>query len=208
MCSLIFKFLNCQIVSTFFSTTPTWELGWRLTFGSPITTAVSSSYLLSHIECSTMKASSFGKCIVPLESPSHPLALLTEFPKAPLTSHPEFPGSVWLKTNIIIWFAQIFLVHFFHVIISTLFDPFTFTRSPYCCWPFIVLIYAKMLPWYFQFSWRDLYSFFCCCFLLLYALLKMKAFLFLVLFFGMLPFSSMHLFLSPLVFASLLSSAI
>ena len=59
-----------------------------------------------HIECSTMKASSFWEVRSSTGIPSHPLALLTvEFPKAPLTSHSRIPGFGWLKTNIIIWFV-------------------------------------------------------------------------------------------------------
>ena len=45
-----------------------------------------------------------------------------------------------------------------------------------------------MLPWYFQFSWRDLYSFFCCCFLLVLCTVHWwRPSCLWVLFFGMLP---------------------
>jgi len=89
---------NCPMVSTFFGTT-LWELGWGLTFSSPMATAGSSRFADMQNECKTLMASSFRDLNSSAGISLHPLALLTAILlKAHLTSYSTMSGSGRLTT--------------------------------------------------------------------------------------------------------------
>ena len=72
-------------------------LEWKLTFYSPVATAVSQICL--HIECSTFTASSFSTWNSSAGIPSSPLVLfVVMLPKAHVISHTRMSGSRWVIT--------------------------------------------------------------------------------------------------------------
>ena len=72
-------------------------LEWKLTFSSPVATAVFQ--LCWHIECSTFTASSFRIWNSSTGIPSPPLPLfVVMLSKAHLTSHSRMSGSRWVIT--------------------------------------------------------------------------------------------------------------
>ena len=73
-------------------------LEWKLTFSSPVATAVFQ--ICWHIECSTSTASSFRIWNSSTGIPTPPLALFVVMllPKAHLTSHSRMSGSRWVIT--------------------------------------------------------------------------------------------------------------
>ena len=72
-------------------------LEWKLTFSSPVATAVFQ--ICWHIECSTFTAASFRIWNSSTGIPSPPLALfVVMLPKAHLTSHSRMSGSRWVIT--------------------------------------------------------------------------------------------------------------
>ena len=71
-------------------------LEWKLTFSSPLATAVYSQ-ICWHIECSTFTASPFRIWNSSTGIPSPPLAsFVMMLPKAHLTSHSRMSDSVWV----------------------------------------------------------------------------------------------------------------
>ena len=73
-------------------------LEWKLTFSSPVATAV-FQICWHHIECSTFTASSFSIWHSSAGIPSPPLALfVVMLPKAHLTSHSRMSDSRWVIT--------------------------------------------------------------------------------------------------------------
>ena len=72
-------------------------LEWKLTFSSPVATAVFQ--ICWHIECNTFTATSFRIWNSSTGIPSPPLALFeVMLPKAHLTSHSRMSGSRWVIT--------------------------------------------------------------------------------------------------------------
>ena len=76
---------------------PSMGLEWKLTFSSPVATAVFQ--ICWHIVCSTLEVSSFIIWSSSARIPSPPLALsIVMFPKAHLTPHSRMSGSNWVTT--------------------------------------------------------------------------------------------------------------
>ena len=79
------------------SLSPSLGLEWKLTFSSPVATAVFQ--VCWHIECSIFTASSFRIWNSSMGIPSPPLALfVVVVPKAHLTLHSRMSGSRWVIT--------------------------------------------------------------------------------------------------------------
>lgn len=130
-----------------------------------------------HIECSTMKASSFWEVHSSTGIPSHPLALLTvEFPKVP-----------WLPTQNS-WLCVTENQHnnlvrsdisctFLPCIISTLWS-FQRLLGLYCCWPYCST-HGQNAPLIFPVFMKRFYFFLLLLFSSSFMHCLMKAFLFL-----------------------------
>ena len=74
-----------------------------------------------HIECSTLTASSFRIWNSSAGTPSPPLAwLVVMLPKAHLTLHSRMSDSRWVITPLILWVMKIFFVQFFCVFLPPL----------------------------------------------------------------------------------------
>ena len=88
---------NYAVVWTYLGIAFSLGLEWKLTFSSPVATAVSQ--ICWHIECSTFTASSFSIWNSSIGIPSPPLALfVVMLPKAHLTSHSRMSGCRWVIT--------------------------------------------------------------------------------------------------------------
>ena len=165
-----------------------------------------------HIECSTVIASTFMIWNSSTGIPSSPLVLfVVTLPKAHLTSHSRMSDSRWVNTPS--W-------------LSKALRPIFYSSSVYSCHlslissasvrslpllSFILPILAWNVPWYVQFSRRDLYSFplsfpFCCFRQLLCIVHLRRSYLSAILWNS--AFSWAYPSLSCLLFASLPSSAI
>ena len=82
-------------------------LEWKLTFSSPVATAVFQ--ICWHIECSTFTASSFRIWNSSAGIPSPPLALfVVMLSKAHLTSHSRMSGSRWVIMKVK-WLSHVWL---------------------------------------------------------------------------------------------------
>ena len=94
--------LACEMMQLCGSLSILWHclslgLEWKLTFSSPVATAVFQIFL--HIECSSFLASSFRIWNSSTGIPSPLLALfVVMLPKAHLTSHSRMSGSRWVIT--------------------------------------------------------------------------------------------------------------
>ena len=162
-----------------------------------------------HIECSTFTASLFKIWNSSTGIPSPSLAFfVVMLSKAHLTSHSWLSGSRWVKTPL--W-------------LSGSWRSFLYSSSLYSCHLFLYLLLLlgayhfcpllspflhEMFPWYLWFSWRDLsFSPFCCFPLFLcidcWGRLSYLSWLFLEL-----CFQWEYLSFSPLLFTSLLFTAI
>ena len=87
---------NCAVVWAFFGIAFLWDW-WKLTFSSPVATAVFQIFW--HTECNTFTASSFRIWNSSTGIPSPPLALfVVMLPMAHLTSHSTMSGSRWVIT--------------------------------------------------------------------------------------------------------------
>ena len=115
-----------------------------------------------HIQCNTLMAMSFKVFNGSTGIPSHPLALLTEvLPKAHLISHSRMSDSGWLTTWLwlsgslrsILYNSSMYSFHLFLISSAS-------TRSHHF-YPLFCPSLGKMFPWYFQFSWRGLFTHHC-----------------------------------------------
>ena len=96
-------------------------LEWKLTFSSPVATAVFQ--ICWHIECSTFTALSFRIWNSSAGIPPPPLALsVVMLPKAHLTSHSRMSGSRWVITSS--WLSGL--------------RPFLYSSSVYSCHLFLI----------------------------------------------------------------------
>ena len=182
-------------------------LEWKLTFSSPVATAVFQ--ICWHIECSTFTASSFRIWNSSTGIPSPPLALfVVMLSKAHSTSHSRMCGSRWVITHIIvvIWIfflysSSVYSCHLFLLSSASVGSiPFLSLIMPIYAWnvPLVSLIFLKrslVFPILFFFS-------------IIFALITEERFL-------ISPCSSLELciqmvisFLFSFAFASLLFSAI
>ena len=128
-----------------------------------------------HNESKILMASSFRNLNSSTGISSHPLALLIAvLLKGHLTLHSRMSGSGWLTT------PSSNPVHkdLFYTVL-----PCILSLSSWCLqhllglyhfYPLLCPSLGRMLPWCFQFSWRDLQSFPCCCFLLLLSTVHWK----------------------------------
>ena len=127
---------------------PSWELGWELTFSSPVATAGSSRFadILSArllIECKTPSFTVLNSSTrFPLPSLS---LLISVLPKAHLTSHLRISGSGWLTTpswlsGSLTYFLFSSSVYSFHLFLISSY----FTRSLHFIY-FIILWFCPLL---------------------------------------------------------------
>jgi len=159
-----------------------------------------------HIECSTFTASSFRIWNSSTGIPSHPLALfVVMLPKAHLTSHSRMSGSRSVITPS--WSSKIFFVQFFCVFLPLLnifclcyVHTFLCFIEPIFAWnvPLVSLIFLKRSPVFpiLLFSSISLHWLLRKAFLSLLAILRNSA------------FRCLYLSFSPLLFISLLFTAI
>ena len=133
---------NCPTVWTFFSTAllGKWDENWPL----PVLCHSWAFQICWHIECNTLRASSFRVMNSSTGIPLHPLALLTAvLPQACLTSHSRMSGSGWLTTSS--WISSSLLYSFslysFHLFLVSS----AYTRSQSFL-SFIGLIFGKNVP--------------------------------------------------------------
>ena len=120
-----------------------------------------------HIECNTLIASSFRILNSSLGIPPPPPASLAAvLPKAHLTSHSRMSGSEWESTPLQLSgplrsFLYSLSVYSFHLFLISLLLLDLYHFCSLLC-PSLDEIFL----WYFQFSWRDLFSYHFCYFLL------------------------------------------
>ena len=128
------------------------KLEWKLTFSSPVATAVFQ--ICWHIECRTFTASYFRIWKSSTGIPSPPLALfIVMLPKAHLTSHSRISGYRWVITPPWLtgswrsfFFGSVYSCHLFLISpTSVRFIPFLSFIEPIFAWnvPLISLIFLK-----------------------------------------------------------------
>ena len=138
-----------------------------------------------HIECSTWAAASFRISNSSAGIPSPPLtSFVVMLPKAHFTSHCRMSGSRWVLTPPWLsgsWRPSLYSssVHSRHLFLNS---PAS-VRSLGFCATLCPSLHA-VLPWYLQFSWRDLYSFPFYCFPLFLCIVLLKRLFFLSLLFS------------------------
>ena len=127
-------------------------LEWKLTFSSPVATAVFQ--ICWHIECSTFTASSFRIWSSSAGIPSPPLALfVVMLSKAHLTSHYRMFGCRWVITPSWLsgsWrsllYSSVYLCHLFLIASASVRSiPFLSFIEPIHAWnvPLVSLIFLK-----------------------------------------------------------------
>ena len=121
-------------------------LGWKLTFSSPVATAVFQ--ICWHIECSTFTASSFRIWNSSTGIPSPPLALfVVMLPKAHLSSYSRISGSRWLITPLCLsgsWRSFLYSSYVYYCHLFLISSPFL-SSIPFLS--FIVPIFVWNVPW-------------------------------------------------------------
>jgi len=110
-----------------------------------------------HNECKTLMTSSFRDLNSSAGISSHPLALLTAvLPKVHLTLHSRISDWMTNLTVIVIWFIKIFFNIVLSWIVSISFWSLQCLPGLYHFYPLLCPFLDGMVPWCFQFSWRDL----------------------------------------------------
>ena len=149
---------NCTAVWTFFGIAcSSFRLEWKLTFSSPVATAVLE--VCWRIECSTLTASSFRMRNSSAGISSLPLALfIVMLPKGHLTSLSRISGSRWVTTPSW-WYWPLRPVLYSSSVYSWLPLPnFFCLLGPYHFSPLLCPSMHEIFPWYLQVPWRDLCS--------------------------------------------------
>ena len=110
-----------------------------------------------HIECSTFTASSFRIWNSSTGVPSPPLTLfIVMLPKAYLTSPSRMSGSRWVITPS--WLSGSWRSFFCTILLCTTSSEYLLLLlGPYHFCPLFSPSLHEMFPWYFRFSWRDLF---------------------------------------------------
>ena len=148
---------NCPMVRTFFGTTllGNWDEDWPF-FQSCGHCGVFQICWCNEFE--TLMASSFRDLNSFAGISLHPLALQA----AVLLKGPfDFAlQNVWLWVTkhaiAALQFITIFFVQFFHVFFPSHLDPFSVLLNLYHLCPLLCPSLGRILPWCFQFFWRDL----------------------------------------------------
>ena len=140
---------HCEVVWTFFGIALL--LDWKLTFSSPVATAVFSKFA-DILSTALSAASSFRIWNSSAGIPSSSLALfVVMLPKAHLTSHSRMSAlGKWphhcgyLAHSVLFFFVYFFCVFLPHLI------------NLFCFCPLSCSSFHEIVPWQLQFSWRDL----------------------------------------------------